>query len=70
MSVHKGLAVALVENVTNALVGCVRHGRTGRILWREVARMVPAAIVRALCGPAGRYVTGQTINANGGMYFN
>lgn len=27
-----------------------------------------AALVRALCGPAGRYVTGQTICANGGMY--
>jgi len=28
-----------------------------------------AAMVRALCGPAGRYVTGQTICVNGGMYF-
>ena len=27
-----------------------------------------AAMVRALCGPAGRYVTGQTIGVNGGMY--
>ena len=29
-----------------------------------------AAMVRALCGPAGRYVTGQTIGVNGGMYLN
>lgn len=27
-----------------------------------------AAIIRALCGPAGRYVTGQTIHVNGGAY--
>ena len=52
MSVHKGLAVALVGNVTNALAGCVRHGRTGRILWREVARMARAAIVGIMVGIA------------------
>ncbi len=28
-----------------------------------------AAMVRSLCGPAGRYVTGQTICVNGGMHF-
>ena len=27
-----------------------------------------AAMVRALCGPAGRYTTGQTIHVNGGAY--
>jgi 3-oxoacyl-[acyl-carrier protein] reductase len=28
-----------------------------------------AAMVRFLCGPAARYVTGQAIHANGGAYF-
>lgn len=27
-----------------------------------------SAMVRALCGPAGRYTTGQTIHVNGGAY--
>jgi 3-oxoacyl-[acyl-carrier protein] reductase len=27
-----------------------------------------AALVRFLCGPAARYITGQTIHANGGVY--
>lgn len=27
-----------------------------------------AAMIRSLCGPAGRYVTGQTIHVNGGIY--
>jgi hypothetical protein len=52
MPVHEGLAVALAVNVTNALVGCVRHGRAGRILWREVARMAPAAVVGIMVGTA------------------
>jgi 3-oxoacyl-[acyl-carrier protein] reductase len=28
-----------------------------------------AAMVRFLCGPAARYITGQAIHANGGAYF-
>jgi 3-oxoacyl-[acyl-carrier protein] reductase len=28
-----------------------------------------AAMIRFLCGPGGRYVTGQTIHVNGGAYF-
>ena len=27
-----------------------------------------AAVVRFLCGPGGRYMTGQTVHANGGLY--
>ena len=27
-----------------------------------------AALVRFLCGPGARYITGQTIHANGGLY--
>ena len=28
-----------------------------------------AAMVRFLCGPGARYITGQTIHVNGGAYF-
>ncbi len=27
-----------------------------------------AALARLLCGPAGRYIAGQTIHVNGGSY--
>jgi len=26
-------------------------------------------MVRFLCGPDGRYITGQTIHVNGGLFF-
>ena len=41
---------------------------TGNLLGRKGRPEEIAAMVRALCGPAGRYVTGQTICVNGGMY--
>jgi 3-oxoacyl-[acyl-carrier protein] reductase len=41
---------------------------TGNLLQRKGTPDEIAAMVRALCGPAGRYVTGQTICVNGGMY--
>lgn len=41
---------------------------TGNLLKRKGRPEEIAAMVRALCGPAGRYVTGQTICVNGGMY--
>ena len=28
------------------------------------------AMVKLLCGPDGRYITGQTIHVNGGLYMN
>lgn len=52
MPVQQGLPVALAVNVTNALAGCARHGFAGRVLWREVARMVPMAIGGILIGTA------------------
>ena len=52
MPVQQGLPVALAVNVTNALAGCAHHGFAGRILWREVARMVPTAICGIAIGTA------------------
>jgi uncharacterized protein len=52
MPVQQGLPIALAVNVTNALAGCARHGLAGRVLWREVARMVPMAVVGILIGTA------------------
>lgn len=50
MPVHQGLPLALAVNVTNALSGCVLHSFAGRVLWREVGRMVPAALVGIIVG--------------------
>lgn len=52
MPVQQGLPLALAVNVTNALAGCARHGLAGRVLWREVTRMVPAAVCGILIGTA------------------
>jgi NAD(P)-dependent dehydrogenase (short-subunit alcohol dehydrogenase family) len=41
----------------------------GNLVGRKGQPAEIAAMVRTLCGPAGRYVTGQTICVNGGMYF-
>lgn len=40
-----GLPLALAVNVVNAGSGVVAQWRTGQILWRQVARLVPAAVV-------------------------
>lgn len=52
MPVREGIPLALLVNVTNALTGCIRHSRAGRVLWREVRRMVPAALVGIALGTA------------------
>ncbi len=41
----------------------------GNLIGRKGQPAEIAAMVRMLCGPGGRYVTGQTICVNGGMYF-
>ena len=50
MPVREGIPLALLVNVTNALAGCIRHNRAGRVLWREVRRMVPTALVGIALG--------------------
>jgi 3-oxoacyl-[acyl-carrier protein] reductase len=45
------------------------HRRTrSRLSGREGTPEEVAAVVRFLCGPDARYITGQTIHANGGAY--
>jgi 3-oxoacyl-[acyl-carrier protein] reductase len=43
-------------------------GGAGPIVGREGTPEEVAAVVRQLCLPASRYVTGQTIHVSGGMY--
>lgn len=50
--VREGIPLALLVNITNALAGCVRHNRAGRVLWREVRRMAPAALIGIALGTA------------------
>jgi 3-oxoacyl-[acyl-carrier protein] reductase len=52
---------ALPEDAKSALIGQIALGRLGE----------PADIARAvafLAGPAGAYITGETLHVNGGMY--
>jgi 3-oxoacyl-[acyl-carrier protein] reductase len=63
-------------------VNCVVPGRIGgersatsghgiahaTLVGREGAPDEVAEIVRTLCGPAGGFVTGQTIHVSGGLY--
>jgi len=45
------------------------HLRNNPLTGKRGAPEDIAAMVRFLCGPAARYVTGQTIHVNGGSYF-
>lgn len=44
------------------------HGTTANLVGRRGLPEEVAAMVRFLCGPAARYVTGQTVHVNGGAY--
>ncbi len=44
------------------------HQTHATLLGRQGAPEEVAAAVRFLCGPAGRYITGQTIHVNGGAF--
>ena len=61
----------MIDTVRGASAGKVPASiaSAGNLLGRKGRPEEIAAIVRSLCGPAGRYVTGQTICVNGGMYF-
>ena len=81
----RGLAVELApHNITANCVApgsidTVRGPSAGGPHGRSVGQGIPlgrqgrpeeiAAMVRFLAGPEGRYITGQTIHVNGGLYF-
>jgi 3-oxoacyl-[acyl-carrier protein] reductase len=44
------------------------HAGHAPVVGRRGKPQEVAALVRFLCGPDARYVTGQTIHANGGVY--
>jgi 3-oxoacyl-[acyl-carrier protein] reductase len=44
------------------------HGTRSNLAGRRGMPEEVAAMVRFLCGPAARYITGQTIHVNGGAY--
>jgi 3-oxoacyl-[acyl-carrier protein] reductase len=44
------------------------HAGTVPLVGRKGRPEEIAALVRFLCGPAARYITGQTIHANGGLF--
>jgi len=64
------LSPGLIDTVRGASSGQLPPNMRGiaNLLGRKGKPEEIAAMVRALCGPAGRYVTGQTICANGGLY--
>src|SRR3546814_15386963 len=58
-----------IETVRGASAGVLPKGVGDNILLGRKGRPEEiAAMVRALCGPAGRFVTGQTNHVNGGAY--
>lgn len=64
------ISPGLIDTVRGATAGKAPANLAGaaNLLGRKGKPEEIAALVCALCGPAGRYVTGQTVCANGGMY--
>ncbi|MDE0941882.1 MAG: SDR family oxidoreductase [Alphaproteobacteria bacterium] len=60
----------VIDTVRGASAGKLPPGMDGdsNLLGRKGKPEEVAALVRALCGLAGGYVTGQVIHCNGGMY--
>ena len=64
------LSPGLIDTVRGATAGALPPSmqKVSNLLGRKGKPEEIAAMVRALCGPAGRYVTGQTLCVNGGLY--
>lgn len=64
------ISPGLIDTVRGASAGQLPPNmqQAANLLGRKGRPEEIAAMVRALCGPAGRYVTGQTICVNGGLY--
>jgi len=64
------ISPGMIDTVRGASSGALPPSmqKVENLLGRKGKPEEIAALVRALCGPAGRYVTGQTICANGGLY--
>jgi 3-oxoacyl-[acyl-carrier protein] reductase len=46
------------------------HAKHATLVGRRGAPEEVAAVVRFLCGPEARYITGQTLHANGGVFMS
>lgn len=59
----------VIDTARGASAGAIPGGLADSIpLGRKGAPADIASMVRMLCGPGGRYVTGQTIYVNGGAF--
>lgn len=56
------------ERGRHSVVKPDHHGRHAALIGRRGTPQEVAAMVRHLAGPNGRFITGQTIHVNGGVY--
>jgi 3-oxoacyl-[acyl-carrier protein] reductase len=65
------IAPGLIDTVREAGKAQPQHHQThGTIVGRSGAPEEIAGAVRFLCGPSGRYVTGQVVHVNGGAFLS
>lgn len=62
------VAPGAVDTVRGASAGALPAGGGGIPVGRKAAMSEIAAAVRFLAGPDGRYITGQTLHVNGGVF--
>jgi NAD(P)-dependent dehydrogenase (short-subunit alcohol dehydrogenase family) len=71
----RNIGRTLAEEFAGAGAAVVINSRSARNEADELAAMLrarghKAGLIRLLCTPRGRYITGQTIHVNGGSYMN
>lgn len=64
------VAPGLIDTVRGASTGGTpeHHAKRSTLLGRRGTPGDVASVVRFLCGPGARYITGQTVHANGGAW--